>query len=145
EIRGDQRLTGMSANQAILPLAGSHFEFKPHGQSGATVSSLLPPIAGVADALCFLQSMWTEAIHHDPAMTFFQPGSQIAGRPSIGSWISYGLGSMNANLPDFVVLVTRKPTDQPIYSRLWGNGFLDSRHQGVRFASGNDAVYYLSD
>ncbi len=145
EVRGDQRLTTMSAYQAILPLAGSRFEFKQHGQSGAPVSELLPRIAGVADDLCFIKSMWTEAINHDPAMTFFQTGSQIAGRPSMGSWISYGLGSSNENLPDFVVLVTRKPTDQPIYARLWGSGFLDSRHEGVRFSSGKDAVYYLSN
>ncbi|MCC6419179.1 MAG: DUF1501 domain-containing protein [Gemmataceae bacterium] len=145
EVRGEQRLTGMSGNQAILPLAGSHFEFKQHGQSGAWVSNLLPNIAGVSDDLCFIKSMWTEAINHDPAITFFQTGSQVAGRPSMGAWVSYGLGSMNDNLPSFVVLVTRKTTDQPLYSRLWGNGFLDSRYQGVRFSSGADPVFYLSN
>ncbi|GMV97042.1 MAG: hypothetical protein AMXMBFR83_14010 [Phycisphaerae bacterium] len=145
EVRGQQRLTAMSGHQAILPLAGSAFEFKQHGQSGAWVSSLLPHTARLVDHLCFIKSMWTEAINHDPAMTFFSTGSQIAGRPSMGSWVSYGLGTMNDNLPSFVVLVTRKPTDQPIYSRLWGNGFLDSRFQGVRFSSGKDAVYYLSN
>jgi hypothetical protein len=145
EIRRGQRLTGMSANQAILPLAGSQFEFARHGESGAWVSELLPHTAGVVDELCFVKSLWTEAINHDPAMTFFETGSQIAGRPSMGSWVSYGLGSPNENLPGYVVLVTRKPTDQPLYARLWGNGFLDSRHQGVRFSSGQDAVFYLSN
>ncbi len=145
EVRGQQRLTGMSGNQAILPLAGSHFDFAQHGQSGAWVSSLMPHTAGVADDLCFIKSMWTEAINHDPAITFFQTGSQIAGRPSLGAWVSYGLGSMNKNLPEFVVLVTKKGTDQPLYARLWGNGFLDSRYQGVRFSSGKDAVFYLTN
>jgi hypothetical protein len=145
EVRGVQRLTGMSANQANFPLAGSKFDFAQHGKSGAWVSSLLPHTANVVDDLCFVKSLWTEAINHDPAMTFFQTGSQIAGRPSLGAWASYGLGSMNDNLPGFVVLVTKKPTDQPLYARLWGNGFLDSKYQGVRFSSGKDAVFYLSN
>jgi hypothetical protein len=145
EVRGDQRLTGMSSNQASFPLAGSKFDFAQHGKSGAWVSSLLPHTAKVADNLCFVKSLWTEAINHDPAMTFFQTGSQIAGRPSLGAWVTYGLGSLNDNLPGFVVLVTKKPTDQPLYARLWGNGFIDSRHQGVRFSSGRDAVFYLTN
>jgi hypothetical protein len=145
EVRGMQRLTGMSANQAALPLAGSQFKFAQHGRSGMWMSELLPHLSGVSDELCMIKSMWTEAINHDPAITFFQTGSQIAGRPSIGSWASYGLGSMNENLPSFVVLLTKKPTDQPLYARLWGSGFLDSRYQGVRFASGKDAVFYLSN
>jgi hypothetical protein len=144
-VRRGQRLTGMSGKQAILPLAGSQFEFARHGKSGAWVSELLPHTAKIVDELCFVKSLWTEAINHDPAMTFFQTGSQIAGRPSLGSWITYGLGSVNENLPGFVVLVTRKPTDQPLYARLWGTGFLDSRYQGVRFSSGKDAVFYLSN
>lgn len=144
-VRGGQRLTGMSGNQAVLPLAGSQFKFERHGQSGAWVSELLPHTAKVVDDLCFVKSLWTEAINHDPAMTFFQTGSQIAGRPSFGSWVTYGLGSDNDNLPGFVVLVTRKPTDQPLAARLWGTGFLDSRYQGVRFSSGKDAVFYLTD
>jgi hypothetical protein len=144
-VRSGQRLTGMSGKQALLPLAGSQFKFSQHGQSGAWVSELLPHTAKVVDELCFVKSLWTEAINHDPAMTFFQTGSQIAGRPSLGSWITYGLGSVNENLPGFVVLVTRKPTDQPLYARLWGTGFLDSRYQGVRFSSGRDAVFYLSN
>src|SRR6185503_13878522 len=145
EVRGEQRLTGMSANQAILPLAGSHFEFKQHGQSGAWISNLMPHTAGIADNLCFIKSMWTEAINHDPAITFFQTGSQIAGRPSMGSWVSYGLGAMNDNLPAFVVLVTPGQGDQPLYSRLWGSGFLDSRYQGVQFRSGKEPVLYLTN
>jgi hypothetical protein len=145
EVRGVQRLTGMSANQASFPLAGSKFDFQQYGESGAWVSSLLPHTAKVVDDLCFVKSLWTEAINHDPAMTFFQTGSQIAGRPSLGAWVSYGLGSMNDNLPGFVVLTTKKPTDQPLYARLWGNGFLDSRYQGVRFSSGKDPVFYLSN
>jgi len=144
-VRNGQRLTGMSGNQAILPLAGSQFKFAQHGQSGAWVSDLLPHTAKITDDLCFVKSLWTEAINHDPAMTFFQTGSQIAGRPSLGSWVTYGLGSVNQNLPGFVVLITKKPTDQPLAARLWGTGFLNSRHQGVRFSSGQDAVFYLTD
>src|SRR5581483_7908551 len=144
-VRGHQRLTGMSVNQAILPLAGSSFRFAQHGQSGAWLSELLPHTAKIADELCFVKSMWTEAINHDPAITFFQTGSQIAGRPSMGSWISYGLGSMNENLPYFVVLVTAGQGDQPLYARLWGSGFLDSRFQGVQFRSGKDPVLYLAN
>ena len=145
EVRGGQRLTGMSGNQATLPLAGSQFKFAQHGKSGAWVSELLPHTATVVDDLCFVKSLWTEAINHDPAMTFFQTGSQIAGRPSLGSWVTYGLGSDNENLPGFVVLVTKKATDQPLASRLWGTGFMDSRYQGVRFSSGKDAVFYLTN
>jgi hypothetical protein len=144
-VRGGQRLTGMSVNQASIPLAGSAFKFARHGKGGAWLSELLPHTARVADELCFIRSMFTEAINHDPAITFFQTGSQIAGRPSMGSWLSYGLGSLNDNLPAFVVLVTKGKGDQPLYARLWGNGFLDSRHQGVKFAAGKDPVYYLSN
>jgi uncharacterized protein DUF1501 len=144
-VRGTQRLTGMSANQAVLPLAGSAFEFARQGQSGAWVSELLPHTARVVDDLCFVKSLWTEAINHDPAITFFQTGSQIAGRPSMGSWVSYGLGSMNEDLPAFVVLVTPGKGDQPLYARLWGSGFLDSRFQGVQFRSGKEPVLYLNN
>jgi hypothetical protein len=144
-VRAGQRLTGMSGNQSILPLAGSHFKFSPYGKNGTQLSELLPHTGRVIDDLCLIRSMFTEAINHDPAMTFFQTGSQIAGRPSIGSWIHYGLGSTNENLPAFVVLVTKKPTDQPLYARLWGSGFLDSRYQGVRFSSGKEAVFYLTN
>jgi hypothetical protein len=144
-VRGGQRLTGMSVNQASIPLAGSVFKFALHGKSGAWLSELLPYTAREADRLCIIRSMYTEAINHDPAITFFQTGSQIAGRPSMGAWLSYGLGSMNRNLPAFVVLVTKNKGDQPLYARLWGNGFLDSKHQGVKFAAGKDPVYYLTN
>jgi hypothetical protein len=144
-VRAGQRLTGMSSNQATLPLAGSIFSFKQHGESGAWLSELLPHTAAVADDLCFIKSMKTEAINHDPAITFFQTGSQIAGRPSIGAWLSYGLGSGNDNLPVFCVLVTKDKGGQPLYARLWGSGFLPSEHQGVQFRAGRDAVLYLSN
>lgn len=143
-VRRGQRLTGMSAHQSSIPLAGSPFKFRRHGQSGAWVSELLPCTASIADELCIVRSMWTEAINHDPAITFFQTGSQIAGRPSMGSWLSYGLGSDNENLPAFVVLVSAGQGGQPLYSRLWGSGYLDSRHQGVQFRPGKEPVLYLS-
>jgi hypothetical protein len=144
-VRQGQRLTGMSANQAALPLVGSVFPFKQYGQSGQWMSDLLPHTAKVADDICVIKSMFTEAINHDPAITFLQTGNQIAGRPSIGAWLHYGLGSDNANLPAFVVLITRGKTDQPLYSRLWGSGFLPSEYQGVQFRSGKDAVLFLNN
>jgi hypothetical protein len=144
-VRMGQRLTGMSAQQANLPMAGSIFGFQRHGRSGAWISDLLPWTAKVADDLCIVRSLHTEAINHDPAITFFQTGSQIAGRPSFGSWLSYGLGSSNQNLPAFVVLISKDRIDQPLYSRLWGNGFLPSQHQGVLFRSGKDPVLYLQN
>jgi len=144
-VRMGQRLTPMSGNQAKLPLAGSLFKFGQHGQSGAWVSELLPHTAKMIDELCVVRSMFTEAINHDPAITFFQTGSELSGRPSIGAWVHYGLGSDNENLPAFVVLITRKKADQPLYSRLWGSGFLPSRHQGVQFRSGREPVLYLNN
>jgi hypothetical protein len=144
-VRRGQRLTGMSAHQATLPLAGSIFKFARHGQCGATVSELLPNLAKVADDLCFVKSVYTEAINHDPAITFFQTGSQLPGRPSFGAWLSYGLGSLNENLPAFVVLISKDRTEQGLYARLWGNGFLPSRHQGVQFRSGKEPVLYLKN
>ncbi|MCP5516886.1 MAG: DUF1501 domain-containing protein [Verrucomicrobiales bacterium] len=144
-VRMGQRLTGMSGNQASLPLAGSRFAFTQHGGSGAWVSELLPHTAGVVDELCIVRSMYTEAINHDPAITFLQTGAQISGRPSIGAWVHYGLGSDNQDLPAFVVLVTPGKVDQPLYSRLWGSGFLPSQHQGVQFRSGADPVLYLGN
>ena len=144
-VRMGQRLTGMSGNQATLPLAGSLFQFAQHGKSGTSVSELLPHTARVADDLCVIRSVYTEAINHDPAITFFQTGSQIAGRPSMGAWLSYGLGSANQNLPTFCVLISQRPVDQPLYSRLWGNGFLPSVHQGVQFRAGADPVLYLEN
>jgi hypothetical protein len=144
-VRKGQRLTGMSAFQAQLPLAGSIFKFARHGKSGAWLSDQLPHTAKMADDLCFVKSCYTEAINHDPAITFFQTGSQLPGRPSFGAWLSYGLGSLNENLPAFVVLVSKDKTEQGLYSRLWGNGFLPSTHQGVQFRSGKDAVLYLAN
>lgn len=144
-IRKGQRLTTMTSNQARLPMAGSQFKFARHGRGGAWVSDLLPHTAKIVDDLCIVKSLHTEAINHDPAITFFQTGSQIAGRPSFGSWLSYGLGSANENLPAFVVLISKDRIDQPLYSRLWGNGFLPSIHQGVQFRSGKDPVLFLKN
>ena len=144
-VRGGQRLTGMTGGQESFPLAGSLFDFKQRGESGAWVSELMPYTAEIADDLCFIKSMYTEAINHDPAITFIQTGSQFPGRPSIGSWLSYGLGSDNEDLPAFVVLVTKNKFGQPLYARLWGNGFLPSQHQGVQFRAGKDPVLYLNN
>ena len=147
-IRMGQRLTGMTSGQARFPVAPSIFKFQQYGQSGAWISELLPHIAGLADDLCIVKTMHTEAINHDPAMTFFQTGFQIAGRPSMGSWISYGLGSANEDLPSFVALSSRgtgRPSCQPLYDRLWGAGFLPSVYQGVKFRGTGDPVLYLSD
>ncbi len=147
-VRKGQRLTGMTSGQDSFPLVGSNFKFNQYGESRAWVSDLMPYTAKIVDDLCFVKSMHTEAINHDPAITFFQTGSQQAGRPSIGSWMSYGLGSLNNNLPTFTVLLSRgtgRPLSQPLYSRLWGNGFLSSLHQGVQFRSGKDPVLYLKD
>ncbi|MCH2136587.1 MAG: DUF1501 domain-containing protein [Phycisphaerales bacterium] len=144
-VRKGQRLTGMSGNQSSLPLAGAQFKFARHGRAGAWVSELMPHTAQIVDDLCFVRSMYTEAINHDPAITFFQTGSEIAGRPCMGSWVNYGLGSMNNDLPSFIVLVTANKGGQPLYSRLWGSGFLDSRHQGVQLRAGKDPVLYLTN
>src|SRR5579871_1527718 len=147
-VRMGQRLTGMSAHQATFPLAGSIFKFARHGKSGAWLSDLMPWTAKVADELCFVKSMFTEAINHDPAVTFFQTGSQLAGRPSMGAWLSYGLGTECDNLPAFVVLTsfgTGRKDDQPLYDRLWGSGFLPTEHQGVKFRNAGDPVLYIGD
>ena len=148
-VRGDQRLTDFVVNQPTLPMVGSHFAFKQHGQSGAWLSELLPYTAQIADELCFVKSMHTEAINHDPALTFLQTGSQQSGRPSMGAWLSYGLGSENADLPAFCVLLSkgsgRAMAAQPLQARLWGSGFLPSLHQGVRFRSSHDPVLYVNN
>jgi hypothetical protein len=145
-VRKGQRLTGMSANQAVLPVVPSAYAFQRHGRSGTWVSQLLPHTARVVDELCIVRSVFTEQINHDPAITFFQTGHQLAGRPSMGAWVSYGLGSENRNLPAFIVMVSKDaPKDQPLYARLWGNGFLPSEHQGVQFRSGPDPVLFLQD
>ena len=147
-VRQGQRLTEMSAGQASFPVAPSLFKFKQHGQSGAWISELMPHVSAVADELCFVKSMYTEQINHDPAMTFFQTGFQLAGRPSIGSWLSYGLGSENRDLPAFVVMIsngTGHPNGQPLAERQWGSGFLPTTYQGVKFRSIGDPVLYLSN
>lgn len=147
-IRRGQRLTGMTSRQTSFPVAPSKFTFAQHGQSGAWVSELMPHTAKVVDELCFIRSMHTEAINHDPAITFFQTGNQLAGRPSIGSWLAYGLGSENHDLPAFVTMIsngTGNSNDQPLYDRLWGSGFLPTQYQGVKFRSVGDPVLYLSN
>jgi hypothetical protein len=147
-IRMGQRLTGMTATQDRFPVAPSIYRFQRHGQSGAAISELLPNLASIADELCILRTLHTEAINHDPAITFFQSGAQLAGRPSMGAWISYGLGSESRDLPAFVVLIsqgTGNPADQPLYDRLWGSGFLPSQYQGVKFRSVGDPVLHLSN
>jgi len=144
-VRGGQRLTGMSVNQASLPLAGSKFQFAQHGACGTWVSELLPYTAKIVDDLCVVRSVYTEAINHDPAITFLLTGSQIAGRPSLGSWLSYGLGTVNSDLPAFCVMITKEASGQPLYARLWGSGFLPSNHQGVQLRSAGDPVLYLNN
>ena len=145
-IRKGQRLTGMTSNQESFPLVGSTFNFAQYGQSGAWVSELFPHMASIVDEMCIIKSMHTEAINHDPALTFFQTGAQQGNRPSMGAWMSYGLGSENANLPSFTVLLSRgRGNGQGVYSKLWTNGFLDSVHQGVVFSSGEDPVLYLKN
>ena len=144
-VRKGQRLTGMSAGQSAIPVTASPFKFAQHGKSKRWVSELMPYTAGIVDDLCVIKTIYTEAINHDPAITFFQSGHQIAGRPSMGAWLSYGLGSLNENLPNFIVLVSKNAGGQPLYARLWGNGFLPSRHQGVQFRSGKDPVLFLNN
>lgn len=145
-VRGSQILTGMTSGQSSFPLVGSFYDFKQYGQSGAWISDLFPHTAKIADDLCIIRSMHTEAINHDPALTFFQTGAQQGNRPSMGSWVSYGLGSENKNLPAFTVLLSKGKGDgQGVYSKLWSNGFLDSIHQGIQFSSSEDPVLYLKD
>ncbi len=147
-IRKGQRLTTMTSGQTKFPVAPTTFSFQQHGESGMWFSDAMPYMAKHADTWCQIRSMHTEAINHDPAITFAQTGSQLAGRPSIGSWLSYGLGSENQDLPAYVVLTsfgTGRPDDQPLYDRLWGAGFLPTMHQGVKFRNRGDAVLYLSN
>lgn len=147
-IRGKQRLTGMTAKQDRLPIAPSIYKFKQHGESGIWLSEMLPHTGRIADQMCVIRTLHTEAINHDPAMTLLQTGHQIAGRPSLGSWLSYGLGSENDNLPAYVVMISRPsgPTNaQPLHERMWGAGFLPSSYQGVRFSPGKDPVLFLSN
>jgi hypothetical protein len=147
-IRMGQRLTGMTSGQKNFPVAPSMFKAAKHGQSGIELSELMPHLSGIADEMCVIRSMYTEAINHDPAVTFLQTGSQLAGRPSMGSWLSYGLGTENRDMPAFVVLTSKgsgRADDQPLYDRLWGSGFLPTQHQGVKFRNAGDPVLYLSN
>jgi hypothetical protein len=147
-IRMGQRLTTMTSGQTRFPVAPSKFKFQQYGQSGAWVSELLPWTSKIVDDIALIKSVWTEAINHDPAVTYICTGNQLPGRPSLGSWLSYGLGSMNDNLPAFVVMVptwSSKANAQALYNRLWGAGFLPSKHQGVSLRSQGDPVLYLNN
>ena len=145
-IRKGQRLTTMTSGQKSFPVAPSMFSFAQHGQSGMWFSELVPNMARHADRWCMIRSMHTEQINHDPAITFFQTGFQLAGRPSIGSWVSYGLGALNRNLPSYVVLTSLGNRGaQPLYSRLWASGFLPTEHSGVKLRNTGAPVFYLSD
>jgi len=147
-VRMGQRITTMTSGQKSFPVAPSLFSFARHGKSGAWLSELLPHTAKIADEICLIKSMQTEAINHDPAITFCQTGSQLAGRPSMGAWVAYGLGSPSKDLPAFVVLVSRgtgNPADQPLYDRLWGSGFLPTKYQGVKLRGGKEPVLYLAN
>ena len=142
---GAQKLPGMSGSQTLFQLKGSSYKFSQHGRSGAWVSDAFPHIAKVVDELCFLKAMHTESVNHDPAFTFMQTGSPIAGRPSVGAWLQYGLGRENDDLPGFIVLISRRSVDQPLSAKLWGSGFLPTKYEGVQFRSSHDPVLYLSD
>lgn len=145
-VRMGQRLTGMTSGQEKFPLVGSKFAFEQHGQSGIWMSELFPHLSKVADDLCVIRTMHTEAINHDPALTFMQTGAQQGNRPSMGAWLSYGLGTENSNLPAFCVLLSRgRGNGQGVYSKLWTNGFLESVHQGVQFSRSEDPVLYLKN
>ncbi len=147
-VRMGQRITGMTSGQSSFPCVAPMFEFTQHGQTGTWISELLPHTASIVDDIAIVKTVNTEAINHDPATTFIQTGSQQPGRPSMGAWLSYGIGTENQQLPAFIVLISQgsgNKTDQPIFSRLWGNGFLPSQHQGVRFRTGGDPVLYLSN
>ena len=147
-IRQGQRLTGMTSSQKKFPVAPSIYKFAQYGKGGVWLSELLPHTAKIADEICVVKSTFTEAINHDPAITFIQTGSQVAGRPCFGSWVSYGLGCETDDLPAFVVMISRgtgRKVDQPLYDRLWGSGFLPTAYQGVKFRSEGDPVLYLSN
>jgi hypothetical protein len=147
-VRNGQRITTMTSGQTRFPIAPSLFKFAQHGQHGAWVSELLPHMAGVVDDIAIVKSMQTDAINHDPAITFIQTGSEIPGRPSLGAWLSYGIGSPNQDLPAYVVLISRianGSSTQALFSRLWGSGFLPTKHQGVSLRSSGDPVLYLSN
>ncbi|HIG26591.1 MAG TPA: DUF1501 domain-containing protein [Verrucomicrobiales bacterium] len=143
-VRKGQRVTTMTSGQESFPTASSYFDFTRHGQSGGEFSEAIPHIGSIADDICVIRSMHTDAINHDPAITFFQTGFQLAGNPSLGSWLSYGLGTDNEDLPAFIAMVSHRG-GQPLYDRLWGSGFLPTRHQGVKFRSQGDPVLYLNN
>jgi hypothetical protein len=145
-VRMGQRITTMTSGQSAFPCVKSIFKFAQHGKAGTWFSELVPNIASIADDIAVIKTVNTEAINHDPAITFIQTGFQQPGRPCTGSWLSYGLGTMNQNLPGFVVMISNgKESDQPLYTRLWGSGFLPSEHQGVQFRGTGDPVLYLSN
>ena len=147
-VRGGQRVTGMTAGQKSFPVLAPPFEFKQHGESGAWVSELMPWTARIADKLCFLKGVHTDAINHDPAITTINTGAMQPGKASLGSWLSYGLGSENRDLPSYLVLLsqgTGKDPGQPLFSRLWGSGFLPPSHQGVQLRPGANPVLYLQN
>jgi hypothetical protein len=147
-IRRGQRLTTMTSGQARFPIAPSKYRFERRGKSGMWVSELLPYTARMVDEMCFIRSMHTEAINHEPAISYMQTGNQVTGRPCLGSWVSYGLGSLNSDLPTFVVLVAR-PTNteqtQAISARLWSSGYLSGEHAGVAFRSAGDPILYINN
>src|SRR5438094_5019940 len=143
-VRMGQRITTMTSGQKSLPVVKSIYKFRKYGRSGTAVSELLPHTAGIVDDICIVKTVNTEAINHDPAITFIQTGFQQPGRPCMGAWLSYGLGSANNNLPSFVVMISSgKESDQPLYTRLWSAGFLPSEYQGVQFRGKGDPVLYL--
>lgn len=145
-IRKGQRLTGMTKDQDSLPITASFFDFKSHGESGTEISELLPYTANIVDRLCVVRSMYTHAINHDPAITYIQTGSEQPGRPSMGAWLSYGLGTEASDLPAYCVMISGgQPGDQPLMGRLWGSGFLPTHHQGIKFRAGTDPVLYLTN
>lgn len=145
-VRNGQRLTGMTSGQSSFPCVAPMFDFKKYGKHGTYVSELLPHVAGIVDDITIVKSVNTEAINHDPAITYINTGTQQLGRPSLGAWLSYGLGGMNENLPNYVVMISKgRGQSQALYSRLWGSGFLPSKHQGVKLRSSGEPVLYLNN
>ena len=145
-IRNGQRITGMTSGEKSFPCVAPMFEFKQHGQSGGYYSEILPNIASIADEMTLIRSVNTEAINHDPAITYINTGTQQLGHPSMGAWLNYGLGSPSDNLPGYIVMISKgRGGSQALYSRLWGSGFLPSKHQGVKFRSSGEPVLYLNN
>ena len=145
-IRNGQRITGMTSGQKSFPCVAPMFEFKQHGQSGGYFSEILPNVASIADEISLIRSVNTEAINHDPAITYINTGTQQLGHPSMGAWLNYGLGSPSDNLPGYIVMISKgRGGSQALYSRLWGSGFLPSKHQGVKFRSSGEPVLYLNN